>query len=87
LAENDFSGILHIGAANSINRYELVKKAVSMMGLDTHLVKSQVPQNGKTNRAPRHKNGIINVAKAQGMLKTRLSSVDEAIKRAVEGRI
>lgn len=86
LAENSFSGILHIGATDSINRYELSKKAARMMGFDEKLVKPQTQQQDKPGRAPRHKNGIMDVSKAQKVLKTRLLDVEDGILRAIKER-
>lgn len=86
LAENSFTGILHIGATDSINRYELTKRLAEILGYDTELVKPQYQQDNKPGRAPRHKNGIISVIRAQRMLKTKLLSVDEGIRRAVSER-
>lgn len=83
LAESDFSGILHIGSTGSINRYDLTRKAARSMGYDESLVKPAAPQLQSMARAPRHKNGIISVSKAQGILKTRLLSVEESIARAI----
>lgn len=87
LLESDFSGVLHIGATNSINRYELTKKIVKLMGFDSNCVKQQALPEQNSNRAPRHKNGIISVAKAEKILKTRLLSVDDGINRAFNERI
>ncbi len=86
LAENDFSGMLHIGATGSINRYELTKKLARRMGFDEGLVKPRVSQD-KPNRAPRHKNGIISVSRAQRVLRTKLLSLDEGIERAIAERL
>jgi dTDP-4-dehydrorhamnose reductase len=87
LAENDYTGILHIGATDSINRFELTKKAAIMMGYDVNLVKLQSSQDIKPGRAPRHVNGIISVKKAQTVLKTEMLSVEKGIERAVRERL
>ncbi len=81
LAGSDFSGILHIGATDSISRFELTKKAAKRMGYEDTPVKLQKDANSGSGRAPRHKNGIICVDKARNILKTRLLSVDEALDR------
>ena len=83
LAENDYTGILHIGATDSINRFELAKKAAIMMGYDVNLVKLQSSQDIKPGRAPRHINGVISVKKAQSVLKTEMLSVERGIERAI----
>lgn len=86
LAEGSYSGILHLGSRNSIDRYELTRKFAGLMGFDEKLVKLQLAKGNETGRVPRHKNGIINVAKAQEILKTKLLNVDESILRAIKTR-
>ena len=86
LAESDFSGILHIGATGSINRYELTRKLARRMGFDESLVRPLATQQAGAGRAPRHRNGIISVTKAQKILRTKLPSSNEAIERALAER-
>jgi dTDP-4-dehydrorhamnose reductase len=87
LAESKYSGILHIGATDSINRYELAKKAAILMGLDKSQIKPLLLPENMPDRVPRHKNGILNVDKARQVLKTRMLSVEEGIKRAVTEKL
>ena len=87
LCDSSFKGILHIGATNSVNRYELAKKAAVLMGFDENLIIEQATQDAIPARAPRHKNGIISVSKAQGILKTKLLDADETIRRAIRERL
>jgi dTDP-4-dehydrorhamnose reductase len=82
LCENGFSGVIHIGATDSISRYDLTKAVTRRMGYDEQLIKPQATPEAIPGRAPRHKNGIISVAKAQRILKTRLLSTEESIQRA-----
>jgi dTDP-4-dehydrorhamnose reductase len=82
LCENSFSGLLHIGSTDSINRYELTKIAACRMGFDEALVRAVDTEVIQTGRAPRHKNGVISVDKARHILKTRLLSTAESIDRA-----
>jgi hypothetical protein len=56
------------------------------MGFDERLLKAQAPAEPGPGRAPRHKNGIISVAKAQAILHTRLLSTEDGIKRAFSER-
>lgn len=86
LAEGSYSGVLHLGSLNSIDRYELTRKFAGLMDFDEKLVKLQMTLEDDTGRVPRHKNGIINVAKAQEILKTKLLNVDESILRAIKTR-
>ena len=87
LLESDYTGILHIGATDSINRFELTKKAAKMMGYDVNLVKLQWMHDVKPGRAPRHVNGIISVKKAQSVLKTKMLSVNQGIERAIKEKL
>lgn len=84
LCENDYSGVIHIGATDSINRYDLTRELARRMGYDEKVIKSQTTPKVKPGRAPRHNNGIISVAKAQGLLKTNLLSTAESILRAFD---
>lgn len=86
LAENDFSGVLHVGSTDSINRYDLTKKLAKRMSFDEGLVVPLDSHESRSGRAPRHKNGIISVSKAQKALRTRLFGVDEGIDRAFKER-
>lgn len=86
LCENGYAGRLHIGGTGSISRYDLSCKLAQRMGYDPALIRPQSEPENKPGRAPRHNNGIISVAKAQGLLKTRLLSVDETIDRAFAER-
>ena len=82
LCENRYSGLLHIGSTGSINRNDLARKAAEALGFDTDLVKAQAEGTATDDRAPRHKNGIISVAKARRLLTTPMLTVEETIKRA-----
>jgi dTDP-4-dehydrorhamnose reductase len=87
LAGSDFSGIVHIGGTESMNRYELTRALAMKLGYDATLVKPQPGQGESSDgRAPRHRNGIISVARAQAMLQTPLLSVEQAIERAIAER-
>jgi dTDP-4-dehydrorhamnose reductase len=84
LAGNHFSGILHIGCTESVDRYSLTRRLTGLLGYDVTLVKAKQPGNEGTGRAARHKNGIISVKKAQGILKTAMLNLDETMRRAVK---
>ncbi len=86
LAAGDYRGILHIGATDSVNRYELTRRIARAMGFNPALVKPKPAALAGPDRAPRHRNGIIRVAKAQRILQTRLAGVDEFVRRSAEGR-
>lgn len=83
LCENRFTGLIHIGSTDSINRYELAKRAAAKMGFNPDLVKAQPEGAVSKDRAPRHKNGILSVKKARELLSTPMLTVDATIRRAV----
>ena len=87
LAGSRLSGIFHIGATDHIGRYDLTRKLARRMGFDESLAVPVTSEKSAPGRAPRHKNGIISVSKAQRMLKTQLLTVDEGIDRAFRERI
>lgn len=82
LCGNDYAGILHIGATDSISRFDLTRQLAQRMGFNEKMIRPQTTPEAKAGRAPRHNNGIISVAKAQGLLKTKLLSTAESIQRA-----
>jgi dTDP-4-dehydrorhamnose reductase len=84
LCTNSYKGILHIGATDSISRYDLSCILARRMGFDEQLVQPQTTPDNNPARAPRHKNGIICVDKARSVLKTQLLSVDAGIERAFQ---
>ena len=86
LAQNGYAGRIHLGGTDSISRYALSKKLAHAMGFDEALVQPQEQPENKPGRAPRHKNGIIKVAKAQQILHTPLLSIDQTIQRAFSER-
>jgi len=86
LIDREFKGTFHIGSTESIDRYELTKRAAMLMGHDHSLIKMLPASNEPPpGRAPRHKNGILNVKKAQSLLKTKMLNVTETLERAVTG--
>jgi dTDP-4-dehydrorhamnose reductase len=84
LAENNFAGVIHIGSTDYIDKFTLAKKAAGYMGLDAELVQP-VDLQGMSKRAPRHKNGILSVEKAQSLLKTKLLDTDGELKQIFGG--
>jgi dTDP-4-dehydrorhamnose reductase len=79
-----FSGLLHIGATDSIDRAALTRRAAALLGYpDARVLVRNQDQPG---RAPRHKRGVIDVSKARRLLSTPLLTCDEFIRRAIETR-
>lgn len=87
LGQTDFSGIIHIGSTNSLNRYELAKAAAKKMGFEESLIIEVPETKDYPGRAPRHKNGILCVEKAKRILKIRLPTAHESIERAIQNQI
>ena len=86
LCGNSYTGLLHIGATDSISRYDLTVAAASLMGFSADLILPQHELDQKVNRAPRHKNGIIRVDRARGILKTQLMSTAAGLQRVFTER-
>ena len=82
-----FSGIIHIGSTDHIDRLSLTKRAAELMGYPKARVVAQESAAGQQGRAARHKNGKISVTKAQRILKTPLLTVERSIRRAIEERM
>ena len=83
LLRSDYAGRLHIGCTESIDRYSLTQRLAQEMGYTQDLVRAQADLGEQPGRAPRHKNGILDVTKARRLLNTRLLSLDETIHRAL----
>ena len=82
-----FSGIIHIGSTDHIDRLSLTRRAADLMGFPQTRIVAQETAAGHAGRAARHKNGKISVAKAQRLLKTPLLTVEKSIRRAIEERM
>jgi dTDP-4-dehydrorhamnose reductase len=87
LGTHAYSGLIHLGATDSISRYDLTKKLTRRMGFDEKLVQPQTSDEPVPGRAARHKNGIISVALAKQNLTTRLLSTEASIERAFNDRL
>jgi dTDP-4-dehydrorhamnose reductase len=87
LVENTYSGILHIGSTEGIDRYELALRLARRMGLDTSLALAAPTFEGArplvAQRAPRHRNGVLDVSLARRILHTPMPAVDQAIESAL----
>ena len=83
LAETDFKGLLHIGCREKIGRYELTKLLASALGHSLEKVKAKKIDDKEEKKAPRHKNGVLNVTKAGRVIKTEMPTLEHTIKNAV----
>jgi dTDP-4-dehydrorhamnose reductase len=87
LAEKGFAGIVHLGSTDSIDRLVLTRRAAVLMGYPRARISSQPAGVDSNGRAPRHKRGVISVAKARGLLSTPLLTAERSIRRAIEERL
>ncbi len=86
LAEKGFAGIVHLGSTDSIDRLALTRRAAVLMGYPQARIAAQPAGPEPSGRAPRHKRGVISVAKARGLLSTPLLTAEQSIRRAIEER-
>ena len=70
-----------------MDRYSLTRMIVQKMGYDQELVVRADAHLTQLERAPRHKNGVLEVTKAKELLTVKLLSVNEAVLRAFNDRI
>ena len=82
-----FAGVIHIGSTDSIDRASLSRRAAQLMGFPEARIAAQAVTAPVPGRAARHKNGIISVDKARGLLETPLLRAEESIRRAIEERM
>lgn len=83
LISGSYAGLLHIGCSQSVSRYELARLAAQIMGFPSSLIHPQSPPPDTAGSTPRHKNGLLDISKAQKVLKTPLLTLDETIQRAI----
>ncbi|MGW8251977.1 MAG: hypothetical protein ACWGO1_15155, partial [Anaerolineales bacterium] len=62
------------------------RRIANEIGYPSSLVQSQAPFEGATDRAPRHKRGILDITMAMQTLNTKMIDLDRTIERAVSGR-
>jgi dTDP-4-dehydrorhamnose reductase len=82
LGQNSFSGIIHIGSVEKINRYDLTCKLAIALGYNPALIKPVISASVQTAKASRHKNGILNTDKAGAVLRTKMLTINDTILNA-----
>ena len=87
LLPGSFAGLLHVGCTESVNRYDLTRKISHRLGYPVDMVQPLASHEASTGRAPRHKNGILDITKAQRVLKTPMLDLDKTINRAIATRL
>jgi len=78
LAENEFSGIIHLAGNTKINRYEMIKQIAVLLGFSTQLI---IPSNSNAiaGRAPRPDDASMINTKAKQVLNTPMLSLEEGL--------
>jgi len=79
LANPSLSGIYHVGACDSISRYDLGKRLASRGGFPDSLVRPQ--QQAPSNRAPRGEHHFLLTQKFNALHAVPRQSCDDAIER------
>ncbi len=83
LCRPDASGIFHVGASDSISRFELGVRLAEKMGLPQKLVQRQTePLPGRAPRGPDH---FLLTGKIRQVCRTPIPSCDQVIERAIHG--
>lgn len=78
LAENNFSGIVHLSGNTRINRFDMAKQIAKSMNFDTELIIS-TDSNSIPDRAPRPNDASMDNSKARHLLKTPMLSLQEGL--------
>jgi len=84
LGQNSFSGIIHIGSVEKINRYDLTCRLAIALGYNPALIKPVISASEQTAKASRHKNGILNTDKAGAVLRTKMLTLNDTILNAAK---
>jgi dTDP-4-dehydrorhamnose reductase len=84
LGQNSFSGIIHIGSTEKINRYDLTCKLAIALGCSPKLIKPVMSTFEQTAKASRHKNGILNINQAGAVLRTKMLNLNDTILNATQ---
>ncbi len=84
LAQNTFAGVLHLGCLEKVNRFLLTQLLAKQLGFPIDKIIPKEPDHGVQEKAPRHKNGILNVSKAIKVLATKMLTLNETIVNAVK---
>lgn len=86
LARTRFAGTIHVGSTDSIDRGSLTRRAAALMGYPDARIATTPAGGPAGGRAPRHRNGIIAVDRARGLLATPLLTVEQTLHRAIVKR-
>jgi dTDP-4-dehydrorhamnose reductase len=87
LCRTTYAGALHLGSTNSVDRYNLTRRATALLGFPETLVTVQAPGPIVSGRAPRHKRGVISVTRARQLLSVPILDWEGTLQRAVNERL
>ncbi len=79
IADHQVSGLYHVGASDSISRYELGKRLAARAGVSVDLVRPQ--GDPPPGRAPRGDDHFLLTEKIQRLYKSEIASCDQVIER------
>jgi dTDP-4-dehydrorhamnose reductase len=79
IANHQVSGLYHVGASDSISRYELGKRLAARAGVSVDLVRPQ--GDPPPGRAPRGNDHFLLTEKIHGLYKSEIASCDQVIER------
>lgn len=80
LCESDFTGILHAGGSNRIDRFTFGTQLCDILGYDRNLL-DPISMDDHNPAAPRPRDVSLNVDKAMSILRTDLLSTEEGLRR------
>lgn len=80
LAQNEFTGTLHLGGEDILNRCEMARRIAQKLGYDAEHVYPNNPEN-IPGRAPRPRDVSFDSSLARKVLKTRLVGIEEGLDR------
>lgn len=86
LLAGDLAGILHVAGTGWADRCELARRLARGLGYPEALVMPQAAVAPGATRAPRHRNGMLDVSKARRLLRTPLLPLDGTVQRAIGER-
>lgn len=80
LAQNDFSGTIHLGGADVLDRCTMARRIAAKLGFNAELVYPNNPEN-IPGRAPRPRDVSFDSGLAASVLATRLPGIEEGLDR------
>jgi len=85
LADNNFSGIIHLAGNTRIDRFNMAKQIAIDMNFSSDLIMS-TNSNSIPDRAPRPNDASLNNGKAKQILKTPMRSLQEGLALIMKGK-